>query len=125
MSSLKFLTTRHFSLTTAIIMKVVYGYDVSSENDRYIEIAEGAVKLVSDATVLGAMLINIIPACMPSFLPFFRCPLVLLTVQYIPEWFPGASFQRLARKCRELIFDMQTLPLDFAKRNMASLHPLI
>lgn len=42
-------------------MKAIYGYDVSLENDRYVNIAEEAIGMISDASVPGAMLVNTLP----------------------------------------------------------------
>ncbi|CAE6462369.1 unnamed protein product, partial [Rhizoctonia solani] len=43
----------------AVIMKVAYGYEVSSTSDRYISIAERALGLFAAATVPGAHLVDV------------------------------------------------------------------
>ncbi|KAH7335607.1 cytochrome P450 [Rhizoctonia solani] len=43
----------------AVIMKIGYGYDVSSTSDRYISIAERALSLFAAATVPGAHLVDL------------------------------------------------------------------
>ncbi|QRV88551.1 cytochrome P450 family protein [Ceratobasidium sp. AG-Ba] len=45
----------------AVIMKIGYGYDVSSTSDRYISIAERALGLFAAATVPGAHLVDLLP----------------------------------------------------------------
>lgn len=42
-------------------MKVTYGYEIESHNDKYVSIAEKAVQMLSDSTVPGAMPVNILP----------------------------------------------------------------
>lgn len=46
----------------AVIMKIGYGYEVSSTSDRYISIAERALSLFASATVPGAHLVDLIPS---------------------------------------------------------------
>lgn len=41
-----------------------------------------------------------------------------LSVRYIPEWFPGAKFQREAREWRVPVFDMLNKPFEFIKSRM-------
>lgn len=56
-----FLTLHIYRLSAAIIMKVTYGYEIESHNDKHVSIAENAVQMLSDSTVPGAMLVNILP----------------------------------------------------------------
>lgn len=50
------------SNAAAVIMKIGYGYEVSSTSDRYISIAERALSLFASATVPGAHLVDLIPS---------------------------------------------------------------
>ena len=43
------LTTMEFRYSTSIIMSVVYGYDASPTNDRWVEFAEEGMKAISKA----------------------------------------------------------------------------
>ena len=45
-------------------MDVVYGIQVTGLNDRYITIAEEAVKMVGTAVLPGRFLVDLIPLCM-------------------------------------------------------------
>lgn len=54
-------------------------------------------------------------------LVYYPLPRVLALVRYVPEWFPGAGFQRICRACRNLTYQMQNGPMDFVKENMASI----
>lgn len=77
----------------AFIMGVVYGITVAPENDRYITIAEKALEGMSKAANPGEFLVDIIPI-----------------LRYIPEWVPGAGFQRKAREWREAVMEMKDAP---------------
>ena len=42
-------------------MKIMYGYEIESHNDKYVSIAEDAVQILSEASVPGARLVNVFP----------------------------------------------------------------
>ena len=42
-------------------------------------------------------------------------------LKYIPEWFPGANFQRIARECKELWQRFANQTFEVAEANMVSL----
>ena len=62
---------------------MTYSIDIRPYNDPYIEIAEEAVRVSAELMVPGAFLVDIIPI-----------------LKYVPEWFPGAKFQRKASMMR-------------------------
>ena len=39
-------------------------------------------------------------------------------VQYLPEWFPGATFHRTAAKSRQLVKEMRELPFNVVKERI-------
>lgn len=39
----------------------------------------------------------------------------------IPPWFPGAEFQRLAKRCRELSPKVRDGPFEFVKESLVSI----
>ncbi|KAI5119818.1 hypothetical protein M0805_006951 [Coniferiporia weirii] len=77
----------------ATIMMMTYGHEVQPENDPYITIAEGGAAALAGAAAPGAFLVEVIP-----------------WLKYVPAWFPGAGFQRTAKKGRQLSYDMQYKP---------------
>ena len=79
--SLHFLCT---SLVGSTTLSMTYSIKVQPYNDPYIKIAEEALKSISELLVPGAFLVDIIPI-----------------LKYIPEWFPGAKFQRKAAVMRK------------------------
>ncbi|KAJ7476689.1 cytochrome P450 [Mycena latifolia] len=86
-----------------VIMSVAYGIDVLPKNDPYVTLAEHAVQSLAIASVPGTFLVDSIPL-----------------LKYVPEWFPGAKFQRKAREWRKLSRSMVDKPFAAAKRNIAS-----
>jgi len=85
------------------IMSIVYGLHTLPENDPYINTAQKGVHPVVIAAVPGAFLVDA--------LPFLK---------YVPEWVPGAGFQKKAREWKKWARDMVELPYEAAKRNIAA-----
>jgi len=44
--------------------------------------------------------------------------LTLMTVKYVPEWFPGAGFKTFARVAKEKIERSATLPFQHVKKSL-------
>ena len=63
---------------------MTYSINIQPYNDPYIKIAEEALKASSELLIPGAFLVDIIPI-----------------LKYVPEWFPGAKFQRKAAVMRK------------------------
>ncbi|KAJ6625069.1 cytochrome P450 [Mycena sp. CBHHK59/15] len=89
----------HLRITTgATIMMIGLGYPIT-ENDKFVRIAEAAQLAMVSAARPGAYLVDLIPI-----------------LKYVPEWFPGASFQRVGREGRELSQELQTKPFAWAMK---------
>ena len=65
-------------------MKIGYGIAVKESDDPYISMAEIAFTGASEASVPGSFLVDLIPI-----------------LRYVPSWFPGAGFQKKAKRVRE------------------------
>jgi hypothetical protein len=48
-------------LTVSIVMLVVYGYQMASENDTIVKSMEKAMNMISEATFPGAIAVNTFP----------------------------------------------------------------
>ena len=79
--ALHFLPT---SLVGFITLSMTYSIKVQPYKDPYIKIAEEAMESISELLIPGAFLVDIIPI-----------------LKYVPEWFPGARFQRKAAVMRK------------------------
>ncbi|KAJ7256294.1 cytochrome P450 [Mycena rebaudengoi] len=94
----------HFrQLAGELIISITYGIDVLPSNDPYISLAEKAMHGLSVAIAPGRFLVD--------SMPFLR---------YVPAWFPGATFKRLANEWKECNLNMINKPFEEVKRNMAS-----
>ncbi|KAF7374576.1 O-methylsterigmatocystin oxidoreductase [Mycena sanguinolenta] len=89
------------TLAAAIIMAIVYGYEVQRTDDHFVGLAKDAIKRISDSYFPGAVAVNTFPI-----------------LRYLPSWMPGANFQRFAAECRQLIKEMREGPFNFVKQNM-------
>jgi hypothetical protein len=83
----------HFELSTPFFrislvgsntLSMTYSINVRPYNDPYIKIVEDAVSSLAELLIPGAFFVDIIPI-----------------LKYVPEWFPGAKFQRKAAVMRE------------------------
>lgn len=71
------------------------------ENDEFVRIAEEAQLAMVSAARPGAYLVDV--------LPFLK---------YVPEWFPGANFKKVAREGWELAQDLQNKPFAWAQQQL-------
>ncbi|KAF8145740.1 cytochrome P450 [Mycena galopus ATCC 62051] len=86
-----------------VIISATYGIDVQAVDDPYVALAEEAIKSLSNARVPGRFIVDSIPI-----------------LKYVPEWFPGAQFKRIAREGRHLSQAVRNVPFAETKRRMAS-----
>ncbi|KJA29694.1 hypothetical protein HYPSUDRAFT_125785 [Hypholoma sublateritium FD-334 SS-4] len=84
------------------IMEITYGINSPSASEKYIDAAEEALGEMLQAGVPGAYMVDSWP-----FLKF------------IPEWVPGAAFQRKARECRKLTKKVLEAPFAEVMKQMA------
>jgi hypothetical protein len=89
------------SLFAAIVMGVSYGISVQQTDDPYIFIAEKALKGFDEAGVPGRFLADTFPV-----------------MKYIPSWFPGAGWKRMAESYAELNQDVCTKPFELIKQRI-------
>ena len=83
------------------IMSVAYGLDVQPNDDPYIETAEQGVRPMMAAAIPGAFLVDMVPS-----------------LKYVPEWFPGAGFQKKAKAWKKHARTMVEAPFAAAKENV-------
>ncbi|KAJ7607937.1 cytochrome P450 [Roridomyces roridus] len=85
-----------------LIMETAYGIDVLPQNDPYVNLAEKALHSLVYALVPGRFVVDSLPV-----------------LKYVPTWFPGAGFQRLAKEWRALANNMIEKPYAEAKLKIA------
>ncbi|KAK6988672.1 cytochrome P450 [Favolaschia claudopus] len=85
-----------------IMISLAYGADAAAVDEApYIHLAEQAVKSIASALVPGRFLVDVFPV-----------------LRYVPEWFPGAQFQTIARKGKKLAEKTRDVPFTDTKRKM-------
>ncbi|KNZ80841.1 O-methylsterigmatocystin oxidoreductase [Termitomyces sp. J132] len=80
----------------AVIMEIVYGHEVKSIDDNFLQIASKGGRTIAAAGAVGAHIVDLIPS----------------------HWFPGASFKRLPPGTREDLLAMRDVPFNFVKEKM-------
>ncbi|KAJ7144999.1 cytochrome P450 [Mycena crocata] len=88
---------------SAVIMKIAYGYTVTSNEDHFVALAEEHMRLGSVVGAPGKWLVD--------SLPFLR---------FLPEWFPGAGFKKQARMWSQEMYSQFLQPHNWVKKQMAA-----
>lgn len=90
-----------FRLSQALVYKALYGLDIDSEDP----LAKKAVEVMD---TLGQALL---PGAFPAYerFPFLR---------FMPSWFPGCRFKRIAIECGEGVKEVDTIPFDIAMAHL-------
>ncbi|KAK7694990.1 hypothetical protein QCA50_002178 [Cerrena zonata] len=88
-------------MAAEIIMRLAYGIDVQPKNDPYVDIADSGIRAIEASTNAGSYLVDSFPA-----------------LKHIPEWFPGARFQREAKEWRVFAMAMLEQPYEFFKKHL-------
>ncbi|KAF8514704.1 cytochrome P450 [Hysterangium stoloniferum] len=87
----------------ALILESTYGITVLPENDPYLNLAEAAMAIIARVAQPGAFLVDVLPI-----------------LKYIPEWMPGAGFQKEAKAGRKMILDTAEVPFKAVKDMLSS-----
>lgn len=85
----------------AIILKLAYGYEVQEGTDSLVDLVEIATEQLAHSCTPGAFLVDVFPA-----------------MRYIPKWFPGAGWKRVASSWKQTLRDMTDLPFLEVKKRM-------
>jgi hypothetical protein len=105
------------STAGAIILKICYGYSVAKEgNDPLVVLAGQTMEEFSLAFRPGVFMVDFIPWRRCLFQPTWTTNsprLSIYQVKYIPSWFPGANFRKLAAAWRSNVEHMAESSLDF------------
>ena len=86
-------------------MSIAYGIDIKDSEDPYILVAEEAVSQVAEAGVPGAFWVDFFPI-----------------LKYVPSWFPGAGFQKIAARARVMATSMAEEPFRYVKEQLVGHH---
>ncbi|PPQ63628.1 hypothetical protein CVT24_004381 [Panaeolus cyanescens] len=85
--------------TTAIIMAILYGFNISDENiDYFVHLSEIATGKLAESMIPGAAVVDALPF-----------------LQHVPGWVPGAQFQRHAAYVKKYADAMLEAPMKLVK----------
>ncbi|KAJ6561174.1 cytochrome P450 [Mycena vulgaris] len=87
----------------ALILRILYGYEVKEGTDPFVTLADLGTDQFSLASSPGGFLVNLIPP-----------------LRHLPSWFPGAGFKKTAEAWSETLEQMAKQPFQFAKQQMAA-----
>jgi len=88
-----------------LTLSAVYGYQVSSSDDKFLLLADKCMDLLANRITSGSGLWAV------DILPFMK---------YLPTWFPGASFKRYAMEWKPLMLDFVNKPYEHAQESFKS-----
>ncbi|PBL03385.1 cytochrome P450 [Armillaria gallica] len=87
----------------SVIMKIVYGYDVDVNGDKFVELADRALESARATANVGTFLVDYVPS-----------------LKYLPRWLPGTKFLSLASDWRKDVNDMVDRPFEYASDSLAN-----
>jgi len=108
-----------------LTLLVVYGYQVKSDDDPFLLLADHCVDLLANEIASGGGIwpVDIFPVCTFHFWRSRTLPTSPLTrrfnfdcvVRHLPEWAPGAGFLKKARVWRAKMIEFVDKPYEFVK----------
>ncbi|KAK7029931.1 cytochrome P450 [Favolaschia claudopus] len=88
----------------ALVLQLTYGYKIEERgSDPFVDLADKGMLEFSEIMRPGAFLVEVLPA-----------------LKYVPSWFPGAGFKRLAEKYNRSCDELAEAPLAYVQHQMAT-----
>ncbi|KAF8182492.1 cytochrome P450 [Mycena galopus ATCC 62051] len=97
----------HRRFTTSVLVQVVAGHKINSNDDPYLELSKMVYQVFSVTGPPGGTPIDFFPP-----------------LRYFPSWFPGAYYAGVARTWRPVVRKLYDYPLESVQRQRASEHLL-
>lgn len=95
------------SIFASTILRISYGIQVGDEHDKYVIANEEALDGFTQAFVPGKFLVETFPV-----------------LRFIPSWFPGGGFKRIAAGWKKLTVNMRDMPFEEIMAKMVSIRCL-
>ena len=93
-----------------INLTVGYGENVIQEHGKHLTKANRDALIASTSALAQFWFVDVFPFCGYNLCCHQTCCLKsIVLVEYLPAWFPGARFQRIAKKNQELARDIRYL----------------
>lgn len=90
-------------MVAGILISLAYGIIPKAENDLLINLAGETMRMSATGAIPGKFLVDVLP-----------------WLKYVPEWVPGASFQRLAREWKEVWREFKNATFQMAAASIVS-----
>ncbi|KAK1232043.1 hypothetical protein PQX77_004826 [Marasmius sp. AFHP31] len=87
----------------SIVLKIVYGYTLKTENDPYLKMLYKAVEGIVPAMNHGSFWVDYFPV-----------------LKYVPAWVPGASFKKKAQEYDACLAELKETPWGWVKQGAAA-----
>ena len=115
------MLTRFRRNAVAVILKVAYGYQITSNDDPLVHLLEKTFLLAASIIIPGKFLVEFVPIRMYFFHIFIKEWFdIHPTVRFLPDWFPGAGFKRQAKEVGRETSNIDCVPFDWAKTQIVS-----
>lgn len=125
-------------MTGSIILGITFGIDVQPQNDPHIVLAETALQSMAAVGNVGSYMgkctsriqsliplicwtVDYLPLCKYTKSGLFGIYSLVIPVQYLPNWAPGAQFKRDAAEWKKSVVAMYEKPFQFVKRGLVRL----
>lgn len=106
-------------LVASTVLQMSHAHKVTEDDDWLLQLAELADHEFSVASTPGAFLVDMLPQRMSISLSLSSCGSNdSFSVRHIPEWLPGAGFQRKAREWRKTTIDLRDEPYKYISQQL-------
>ncbi|KAG0699536.1 cytochrome P450 [Suillus ampliporus] len=109
--------------TAAVVLNLAYGWKVTKNDDYLINILGDGLVMSAILSQPGRWLIEVMPSCRSSFRfrSYYKAKKVTLRrVRFVPSWFPGAGFKRVALDLGQKLNRIDTMPFQWTKQQIQS-----
>ncbi|KAI0086253.1 cytochrome P450 [Irpex rosettiformis] len=87
----------------AILLKITYGYTIQEEDDQVMALAEKLTDILVPVVAPSVWLVDAFPV-----------------LRYLPAWFPGARFKKIAAGMRRTLHNIVDVPYEMTKQKLAN-----
>ncbi|KAF9448530.1 cytochrome P450 [Macrolepiota fuliginosa MF-IS2] len=90
------------TLSAAVILDIMYGYEVQPKNDHIIQVVQRAIRrLIENGDNPSVAALNAFPV-----------------LRHLPRWFPGTEFHKIVDDCREYTQGMLNIPFEYVRTSI-------
>ncbi|EJD54680.1 cytochrome P450 [Auricularia subglabra TFB-10046 SS5] len=88
--------------TVAVIMRIAYGYAIERDDDPFVSTIDESIKLAGAGSQPGRWLVDSFPS-----------------LRFVPSWFPGGKFQKIAKEWGAQLDRMTRAPYEWTRAQIA------